>query len=166
MIQTNESKLSMMVAEEANSFDIHTHAIRTAQLQLETLKIENNSLNNTLRAFREETKALMSEWSAMMGSVLHRQLKEKQILEKELEKSRDVQGNMRGEVIKLKEMIQSAIEEYERQIQKKDEVVKEKNQEIQILIKQLKLYEQEKGQDSLRVDESRTEDRTTLEVIQ
>lgn len=73
---------------------------------------------------------------------------------------------MRGEVIKLKEMIQSAIEEYERQIQKKDEVVKEKNQEIQILIKQLKLYEQEKGQDSLRADESITEERTTLEVIQ
>lgn len=124
MIQTNESKLSMMVTEEANSYDIHTHAIRTAQLQLEKLKKENNSLNNTLRAFREESKALMGEWAAMMGSVLHRQLKEKQVLEHELEKSRDVQGNMRGEVIKLKEMIQSAIEEYERQIQKKDEVVK------------------------------------------
>lgn len=72
---------------------------------------------------------------------------------------------MRGEVIKLKEMIQSAIEEYERQIQKKDEVVKEKNQEIQILIKQLKMYEQEKGQESLRADES-GEERTTLEIIQ
>lgn len=83
-----------------------------------------------------------------------------------MEKSREVQSNMRGEVIKLKEMIQSAIEEYERQIQKKDEVVKEKNQEIQILIKQLKLYEQEKGQESLRAEESRAEERTTLEVIQ
>lgn len=80
MIQQNESKLSMMVAEEANSFDMHTHTIRTAQLLLETLKKENNSLNNTLRAFREETKALMGEWAAMMGSVLQRQLKEKQNL--------------------------------------------------------------------------------------
>lgn len=81
MILQNESKLSMMVPEEANSFDMHTHAIRTAQLQLEALKKENNSLNNTLRVFREETKALMGEWAAMMGSVLHRQLKEKHNLE-------------------------------------------------------------------------------------
>lgn len=81
MITQNESKLSMMVPEEANSFDMHTHIIRTAHGQLELLQKENNSLNNTLRVFREETKALMGEWAAMMGSVLHRQLKEKQNLE-------------------------------------------------------------------------------------
>ena len=40
----------------------------------------------------------------------------------------------------LKEMIQTAIEDYERQIQDKDNALKEKNHEIQILIKQLKLY--------------------------
>jgi hypothetical protein len=47
---------------------------------------------------------------------------------------------MRGEVIKLQEMIQSAVEEYELQLK---QVVKEKNEEIQILIKQLKKYEKQ-----------------------
>jgi hypothetical protein len=58
---------------------------------------------------------------------LYRQLKEKHYIESELEKSKVTQQNMRAEVMNLKEMIQTAIEDYERQIQEKDNVLKEKN---------------------------------------
>jgi hypothetical protein len=59
---------------------------------------------------------------------LYRQLKEKHYTESELEKSKVIQQNMRAEVINLKEMIQTAIEDYERQIHDKDNALKEKNQ--------------------------------------
>lgn len=48
---------------------------------------------------------------------------------------------MRGEVIALKEMVQAAVEDYEQQLQRKDLLLKEKDQEIQILIKQIKALE-------------------------
>ncbi len=41
----------------------------------------------------------------------------------------------------LKEMVQAAVEDYEQQLQRKDLLLKEKDQEIQILIKQIKALE-------------------------
>jgi hypothetical protein len=58
-----------------------------------------------------------------------------------MEKSRAVQSSMRGEVMALKEMVQAAVEDYEQQLQRKDVLLKEKDQEIQILIKQIKALE-------------------------
>lgn len=48
---------------------------------------------------------------------------------------------MRGEVIKLKEMIQAAVEDYEKQLAIKNAILKEKDEEIQLLIKQIKRLE-------------------------
>lgn len=111
----------------------------------------------------------MADWVKKIASFLYRQLKEKHYMESELEKSKVMQQNMRAEVINLKEMIQTAVEDYERQLHDKDSALKEKNQEIQILIKQLRIYEKNsdaKHDTSLRMDDSRKIENTSLEIIQ
>ncbi len=64
---------------------------------------------------------------------------------------------MRGEVMALKEMVQAAVEDYEQQLQRKEALLKEKNEEITILIKQIRALEGRSSEDStsIRLEQSR-----------
>lgn len=73
---------------------------------------------------------------------------------------------MRGEVIALKEMVQAAVEDYEKQLARKDALLREKDQEIQILIRQIKALEGRTSDESIRIDDSRNSHAESLEIIQ
>jgi hypothetical protein len=73
---------------------------------------------------------------------------------------------MRGEVMALKEMVQAAVEDYEKQLLRKDALLKEKDQEIQILIKQIKNLDGRSSEESIRIEDSRNSRRESLEIIQ
>ena len=64
---------------------------------------------------------------------------------------------MRGEVMALKEMVQAAVEDYEKQLQRKEGQLREKSEEIQILIKQIRALEGRSSEDSssIRLEQSR-----------
>lgn len=64
---------------------------------------------------------------------------------------------MRGEVMALKEMVQAAVEDYEKQLRRKEAQLKEKDEEIQVLIKQIRALEGRSSEDSasLRLEQSR-----------
>ena len=73
---------------------------------------------------------------------------------------------MRGEVVALREMVQAAVEDYEKQLLRKDALLTEKDQEIKILIKQIKVLEGRSSEESVRIDESMNSRRESLEIIQ
>ena len=75
---------------------------------------------------------------------------------------------MRGEVMALKEMVQAAVEDYEQQLQRKEALLKEKNEEIQILIKQIRALEGRSSEEStsIRLEQSSNTHRESLEIIQ
>jgi hypothetical protein len=60
-----------------------------------------------------------------MSALAYRQAKEKALLESELEKGKGLQQSMRNEVISLKEMVNEAMSGYARDLQAKDQQIKQ-----------------------------------------